>query len=165
MDLIEAEDIKKRCSPWGHRVGHDWATELNWTEPLRCSFRKLRKCWSCLKWRTWDFSSCIKFIFSFLWILALFCFKMFMITEHFSFLKLWPGYVLTGHFTFFWGIECFEFNEIISLQCLSQGFNRKKQILEIEDRSFWKVSLRVRSSSSYLSLPDQQKQSSLPWEE
>ena len=20
------------CSPWGHRVGHDWATELNWTD-------------------------------------------------------------------------------------------------------------------------------------
>ena len=20
------------CSPWGHRVGHNWATELNWTE-------------------------------------------------------------------------------------------------------------------------------------
>ena len=20
------------CSPWGRRVGHDWATELNWTE-------------------------------------------------------------------------------------------------------------------------------------
>ena len=20
------------CSPWGHRVGHDWVTELNWTE-------------------------------------------------------------------------------------------------------------------------------------
>ena len=20
------------CSSWGHRVGHDWATELNWTE-------------------------------------------------------------------------------------------------------------------------------------
>ena len=19
------------CSPWGHRVGQDWATELNWT--------------------------------------------------------------------------------------------------------------------------------------
>ena len=19
------------CSPWGHRVGHNWATELNWT--------------------------------------------------------------------------------------------------------------------------------------
>ena len=19
------------CSPWGHRVGHDWTTELNWT--------------------------------------------------------------------------------------------------------------------------------------
>ena len=23
------------CSPWGHRVGHDWATELNWTDELR----------------------------------------------------------------------------------------------------------------------------------
>ena len=22
------------CSPWSHRVGHDWATELNWTEYL-----------------------------------------------------------------------------------------------------------------------------------
>ena len=21
------------CDSWGHRVGHDWATELNWTEP------------------------------------------------------------------------------------------------------------------------------------
>ena len=20
------------CSPWGHRVGHDWVTELNWTK-------------------------------------------------------------------------------------------------------------------------------------
>ena len=20
------------CSPWGHRVGHDWATELNWAD-------------------------------------------------------------------------------------------------------------------------------------
>ena len=28
------------CSPWGHRVRHDWATELNWTlsllSPLLC---------------------------------------------------------------------------------------------------------------------------------
>ena len=22
------------CSSWGHRVGHDWATELSWTEPI-----------------------------------------------------------------------------------------------------------------------------------
>ena len=22
------------CSPWGHRIRYDWATELNWTEPL-----------------------------------------------------------------------------------------------------------------------------------
>ena len=21
------------CSPWGHRVRHDWATELNWKQP------------------------------------------------------------------------------------------------------------------------------------
>ena len=27
------------CSPWGCRVGHDWATELNWTDRL---FRKPR---------------------------------------------------------------------------------------------------------------------------
>ena len=38
------------CSPWGHRVGHDWATELNWTElhrqdaPLTAAISwKLRK--------------------------------------------------------------------------------------------------------------------------
>ena len=27
------------CSPWGRRVGHDWATELNWTDTsykLKC---------------------------------------------------------------------------------------------------------------------------------
>ena len=22
------------CNSWGHRVRHDWATELNWTDPL-----------------------------------------------------------------------------------------------------------------------------------
>ena len=27
------------CSPWGHRVGHDWATELNWTECLLFHWR------------------------------------------------------------------------------------------------------------------------------
>ena len=26
------------CKSWSHRVGHDWATELNWTEPLLCIF-------------------------------------------------------------------------------------------------------------------------------
>ena len=26
------------CGSWGHRVGHDWATELNWTE-LRMVFK------------------------------------------------------------------------------------------------------------------------------
>ena len=22
------------CSPWGHKVGHDWVTELNWTDEV-----------------------------------------------------------------------------------------------------------------------------------
>ena len=26
------------CSPWGRRVGHDWATELNWLLPFRDTF-------------------------------------------------------------------------------------------------------------------------------
>ena len=26
------------CDSWGHRVRHDWATELNWTEPSPHSF-------------------------------------------------------------------------------------------------------------------------------
>ena len=35
-----------RCSPWGHRVRHDWVTELTWTEmelgsPLRVRWRKI----------------------------------------------------------------------------------------------------------------------------
>ena len=29
------------CRPWGHRVGHDWATELNWTDfQTSCGHRK-----------------------------------------------------------------------------------------------------------------------------
>ena len=23
------------CSSWGHRVGHDWVTEMNWTEQIK----------------------------------------------------------------------------------------------------------------------------------
>ena len=26
------------CSPWGHRVGHDWVTELNWTELMKRTY-------------------------------------------------------------------------------------------------------------------------------
>ena len=26
------------CRSWGHRVGHDWATELKWTDPHSLSF-------------------------------------------------------------------------------------------------------------------------------
>ena len=43
MDLIEAEDIKKRCNAWGRKLEHDWVTELNWTEPLYCSFSQAQK--------------------------------------------------------------------------------------------------------------------------
>ena len=27
------------CSSWGHKVGHDWATELNWTEPTKNEYQ------------------------------------------------------------------------------------------------------------------------------
>ena len=32
------------CSPWGHRVGHNWATELKWLRE--------RKCWN--HWSGWE---------------------------------------------------------------------------------------------------------------
>ena len=28
----EGQGSPAGCSPWGHRVGHNWVTELNWTE-------------------------------------------------------------------------------------------------------------------------------------
>ena len=34
------------CNSWGHRVGHDWATELNWTDPPRkMAFIYMAFCW------------------------------------------------------------------------------------------------------------------------
>ena len=30
------------CSSWGHRVGYDWVTELNWTEPERRSVQSMK---------------------------------------------------------------------------------------------------------------------------
>ena len=41
------------CSPWGHRVGHDWATELNWQQVSNSWFHHLSSklsaasLWSC----------------------------------------------------------------------------------------------------------------------
>ena len=36
------------CNSWGHRVGHDWSTELNWTEvkynPGRCHKTEILQC-------------------------------------------------------------------------------------------------------------------------
>ena len=32
-------------SPWGHRVGHDWATEVNWTEWLHLNLITSSKTW------------------------------------------------------------------------------------------------------------------------
>ena len=32
LGVGDGQGVLARCSPWGHRVRHDWATELNWTE-------------------------------------------------------------------------------------------------------------------------------------
>ena len=34
------------------RVGHDWATELNWTEDILIQIKCLKQCWHLLKTRT-----------------------------------------------------------------------------------------------------------------
>ena len=36
------------CSSWGHRVGHNWVTELNWTE-LQCNYPAEN--YLCVKWK------------------------------------------------------------------------------------------------------------------
>ena len=36
------------CSPWGRRVGHNWAAELNWTEP---STNLLLLCYWLWEWK------------------------------------------------------------------------------------------------------------------
>ena len=28
-EAVDVQGILSSCSPWGHRVGHDWVTELN----------------------------------------------------------------------------------------------------------------------------------------
>ena len=33
------------CSPWDHRVGHDWVTELNWKYIIEKNKRQKRKIW------------------------------------------------------------------------------------------------------------------------
>ena len=30
----DRQEVLACCSSWGHRVGHDWATELNWTDSV-----------------------------------------------------------------------------------------------------------------------------------
>ena len=32
LELVMEREAWPWCSPWGHRVRHSWATELNWTE-------------------------------------------------------------------------------------------------------------------------------------
>ena len=32
--MMDREAWRAACSPWGHRVGHNWATELNWADKL-----------------------------------------------------------------------------------------------------------------------------------
>ena len=36
-ELVTDRGSLASCSPWGHRVGQDWATELNWTEMVLTS--------------------------------------------------------------------------------------------------------------------------------
>ena len=49
-------------SPWSHRVGHDWVTELNWTYPILGNIGKNTKSLNLLPYillcfRNWDLSA------------------------------------------------------------------------------------------------------------
>ena len=43
------------CDSWGCRVGHDWATELNWTESNRCLFSVI---WNVVFYLVGEFPPC-----------------------------------------------------------------------------------------------------------
>ena len=67
-DILNECRGPKSCSPWGHRVRHNWATELNWTDMSSFSsflskkvWRRIQTVW-CLwgEWRgqNWKIISC-----------------------------------------------------------------------------------------------------------
>ena len=39
------------CDSWGHRVGHDWATELNWCQDYKKECLNTSICWWCWCWQ------------------------------------------------------------------------------------------------------------------
>ena len=51
------------CSPWGSQgVGHNWVTELNWTETHRISKLKAHPITSVYRWRSWGAEKWVKSI-------------------------------------------------------------------------------------------------------
>ena len=53
----EGQGSSACCSPWGHRVRHDWATELNWTK-WRSGKESTCQCNRCKELTHWKRSSC-----------------------------------------------------------------------------------------------------------
>ena len=41
------------CDPWGPRVGHHWATELNWKVAQTCEYSKNNKFYTLKEWTVW----------------------------------------------------------------------------------------------------------------
>ena len=35
LGIVGGQGSLAYCSPWGHRIGHNWATELNWIPNLQ----------------------------------------------------------------------------------------------------------------------------------
>ena len=59
LGVGDGQGILACCNPWGRRVGHDWATELNWKTSMKMTKRGLffMQCLSFLsyssyRWRT-----------------------------------------------------------------------------------------------------------------
>ena len=58
------------CDSWGRRVGHDWVTELNWTEPISVcprKFHRVTKSWTRLG--HFHFQNCYVFLMEWLFII------------------------------------------------------------------------------------------------
>ena len=51
--VVDGQGSLACCSPWGHRVGHNWATEVKWTDPQKASHQVMKA--SMLGWRIWTY--------------------------------------------------------------------------------------------------------------
>ena len=62
-ELVMDREAWRACPPsWGCRVGHDWATGLNWTEPKYNSSKRLKKkvgTFSKLQWFSYTLRVCM----------------------------------------------------------------------------------------------------------